>query len=92
MQQNEKTNIASYSSCIKFMGKSLDPIKALEIYNSIKDEFIRNNVSVCNSVLGSLVKNGKFESSLSMFHQMKREGLKPDIRTYSAVIHFLTYC
>ncbi|KAL3515623.1 hypothetical protein ACH5RR_022525 [Cinchona calisaya] len=86
MQQNEKTNIASYSSYIKFMGKSLNPITAIEIYNSIKDELTRNNVSVCNSILSCLVKNGKFESSLSMFHQMKREALKPDIITYSTLL------
>lgn len=90
MQQNEKTNIASYSSYIKFLGESLNPIKALEIYNGIKDELTRTNVSVCNSLLSCLVKNGKFDSSLKMFHQMKREGLKPDIITYSTVsIHLL---
>ncbi|XP_027113136.1 pentatricopeptide repeat-containing protein At1g10910, chloroplastic-like isoform X1 [Coffea arabica] len=86
MQQNEKTNIASYSGYIKFTGKSLDPMKALDIYNSIKDELTRNNVSVCNSVLDCLVKNGKFERCLNMFHQMKQAGLKPDIVTYSTLL------
>ncbi|CAI9103864.1 OLC1v1002438C1 [Oldenlandia corymbosa var. corymbosa] len=86
MQKHEKTNFASYSSYIKFMGKSLNPTKALEIYNNIKDDCTKNNVSVCNSVLSCLVKNKKFETSLKMFTQMKREGLKPDIVTYSTLL------
>lgn len=88
MQQNEKTNIASYSSYIKFVGKSLSPLKALDIYSSIRDEATRTNVSVCNSILSCMVRSGKFESSLKMFHQMKRDGLKPDIVTYSTVCSF----
>lgn len=67
------------------MGKSLSPVKALEIYNSIKDESTRNHVSVCNSVLSCLVRNGKFESSITLFRQMKQDGLVPDIVTYSTV-------
>lgn len=85
MQRNEKTNFASYSSYLKFVGKSLNLIRVLEIYDSIKDERMRNNVSVCNSVLSCMVKSGKFESSLKMFHQMKRDGLNPDTVTYSTV-------
>lgn len=86
MQQNEKTNVASYSGYIKFMGSSINPIKGLEIYNSIKDGDLRNNVSVCNSILSCLVKNGKFQSSLKLFNQMKQNGLKPDIVTYSTLL------
>lgn len=67
------------------MGKSLKPVKALEIYDSIKDESIRNHVSVCNSVLSCLVRSDKYESSIKLFHQMKRDGLNPDIVTYSTV-------
>lgn len=86
MQQNGKISVASYSSYIKLMGKSLNPVKALEIYNSIKDELTRNNVSICNSVLSCLVRNGKFESSIKVFRQMKQDGLVPDIVTYSALL------
>ena len=85
MQKHEKITFSSYSTYIKFMGKSLNPIKALEIYNSIQDESVRNNVSVCNSVLSCLIRNGKFENSLKLFHQMKQDGLRPDAVTYSTV-------
>lgn len=93
MQQNGKISFASYSSYIKLMGKSLNPGKALEIYNSIKVESTRNHVSICNSVLSCLVKSGNFESSIKLFRQMKQDGLKPDIVTYSTVcILFRTCC
>ncbi|KAM7470366.1 hypothetical protein LguiA_008549 [Lonicera macranthoides] len=86
MQQNGKISAFSYSSYIKLMGKSLSPVKVLEIYNSIKDESTRNHVSVCNSVLSCLVRNGKFESSITLFRQMKQDGLVPDIVTYSTLL------
>ncbi|CAK9178201.1 unnamed protein product [Ilex paraguariensis] len=86
MQQNGKTSIASYSSYIKFLGNSLYSVKALALYNSIKDKSTRNNVSVCNSVLSCLVRNGKFENSIKLFQQMKYDGLIPDIVTYSTLL------
>ena len=85
MQQNGKINPASYSSYIKFMGESLNPVGALEVYNSIQDESIKKNVFICNSVLGILVRNGKFNHSMKFFHQMKQDGLTPDVVTYSTV-------
>ncbi|KAF3435174.1 hypothetical protein FNV43_RR22261 [Rhamnella rubrinervis] len=85
MQQNGKISASSYSSYIKFMGKSLNPVKALEIYNSIQDESAKRNVFICNSVLTSLVWSGKFDSSIKMFHQMKKDGLAPDVVTYSTL-------
>lgn len=89
MQHYGKTNIASYSSYMKFMGRRLNPLTVLEIYNSIKDKSIRNSVSICNSVLNCLVKSGKFDSSLKLFNQMKQDGLMPDIVTYSTVCKLL---
>nr|GLL28685.1 pentatricopeptide repeat-containing protein At1g10910, chloroplastic [Ipomoea trifida] len=86
MQQNRRTNVASYSGYIKFMGNSLSYIEALEIYKSIKDKETRNNVSVCNSILGCLIKNGKPKSSFNLFTQMKQEGLVPDVVTYTTLL------
>ncbi|XP_020552100.1 pentatricopeptide repeat-containing protein At1g10910, chloroplastic isoform X2 [Sesamum indicum] len=86
MQQHGKTNTASYSSYIKFIGRDSNYMKALEIYNSIKDDYTRNNVSVCNSTLYCLIKSGKFHSSLKLFNQMKQAGLVPDIVTYSTLL------
>ena len=73
---------------MKFMRKNLNPVKAMEIYNGIKDESAKNNVFICNSVLNCLVRNGKFDSSIKMFHQMKQDGLMPDVVTYSTVCFF----
>ncbi|KAK6156972.1 hypothetical protein DH2020_011220 [Rehmannia glutinosa] len=86
MRQHGKTNIPSYSSYIKFVGRDSNSMKALEIYNSIKDDSTRNNVSVCNSTLYCLIKSGKFDSSLKLFNQMKQAGLVPDIVTYSTLL------
>ncbi|XP_062177990.1 pentatricopeptide repeat-containing protein At1g10910, chloroplastic isoform X2 [Alnus glutinosa] len=86
MQQNGKINASSYSSYMKFMGKSLNPVKAIEIYNGIHDESAKNNVFICNSVLSCLVRNGKFERSIKLFHQMKMDGLMPDVVTYSTLL------
>ncbi|XP_050256740.1 pentatricopeptide repeat-containing protein At1g10910, chloroplastic isoform X1 [Quercus robur] len=86
MQQNGKINASSYSSYMKFMRKNLNPVKVMEIYNGIKDESAKNNVFICNSVLSCLVRNGKFDSSIKMFHQMKQDGLMPDVVTYSTLL------
>lgn len=88
MQDNGRINSSSYSSYIKFMGKGCNPAKALEVFNGIKDEAMKNNVSIWNSVLGCLVRGGKFESSIRLFYQMKQDGLMPDVFTYSTVCHF----
>lgn len=85
MQQHGKTNSASYSSYIKFVGRGSNSMKAIEIYSSIKDETMRGNVSVCNSTLYCLIKSGKIESSFKLFNQMKRGCLVPDVVTYSTV-------
>ncbi|KAL6297498.1 hypothetical protein ACE6H2_005640 [Prunus campanulata] len=86
MQQNGKISASSYSSYIKFMGKSLNPVKALEIYNNIQDASTKKNVHICNSVLGSLIRSGKFDGSFKLFHQMKQDGLTPDAVTYSTLL------
>lgn len=85
MQQNVNLNFASYSSYLKLMGKSLHPNKALEIYNGIEDKLTKVHPSVCNSILGCLIKSGKFENSFDMFRRMKQDGLVPDVVTYSTV-------
>lgn len=86
MQKHGKINVSSYSTYLKFVGKSFNLVKALEIYNNIDDESIKNDVSTCNSVLGCLVRNGKFESSIKLFHQMKQDGLSPDVVTYCTLL------
>jgi pentatricopeptide repeat protein len=86
MQQNGKINASSYSSYMKFMGKNLNPVKAMEIFNGIKDESAKKNIFICNSVLSCLVRNGKFDSSIKLFRQMKQNGLMPDAVTYSTLL------
>jgi pentatricopeptide repeat protein len=85
MQRHNKISASSYSSYIKFMGTSLNPAKALEIYHSIPDESTKTNVFICNSLLRCLVRNTKFDSSMKFFHKMKNNGLTPDAITYSTV-------
>ncbi|XP_065871322.1 pentatricopeptide repeat-containing protein At1g10910, chloroplastic isoform X2 [Euphorbia lathyris] len=86
MQQHSKISASSYSSYIKFMGKSLNAKKALEIYNGIPDESIKSNVFICNSLLSCLVRSAKFDNSVKLFHKMKQNGLTPDAITYSTLL------
>ncbi|ERM94004.1 pentatricopeptide repeat-containing protein At1g10910, chloroplastic isoform X1 [Amborella trichopoda] len=86
MQKLGKVNISSYSSFIKYMGRSGNTVKALQVYQSIKDEPTLYDVTVCNSILGCLARNGKFESSIKLFEQMKKGGLTPDTVTYSSLL------
>ncbi|CAN8311955.1 unnamed protein product [Cochlearia groenlandica] len=85
MQQHGKISVSTYSSCIKFVGaKSVS--KALEIYKNIPDESTKINVFICNSILSCLAKNGKLDSCVKLFDQMKRDGLKPDVITYNTLL------
>lgn len=86
MQEREMTNAASYSSYFKYLGLSRDPARALQVYGAIQDCTMRVHVSVCNSVLGCLVKNGRFDSSFKLYDEMIREGLSPDPFTYSTLL------
>ncbi|CAN1143463.1 Pentatricopeptide repeat-containing protein At1g10910, chloroplastic, partial [Linum perenne] len=86
MQKEGKVSVSSYSSYLKFMGKSLNPTKALEVYEGISDESTKSNVFVCNSVLSCLVRSGKFNTSIKLFHEMKHSGLTPDAITYSTLL------
>ena len=85
MQKNDEINFASYSCFIKYMGLSRNPLKAFQVYDSIPDNSMKVNVSVCNSILGCMVRNGRFQSSIKLFDQMKDDGLSPDLVTYSSV-------
>ncbi|GAB4848140.1 hypothetical protein Ancab_002806 [Ancistrocladus abbreviatus] len=86
MQKHGKVNGSSYSSYIKFLGEEKNLRKALETYDSISDDTIRNNVSICNSLLSCLVKNKKFEEAIDLFDRMKQHGLEPDAVTYSVLL------
>ncbi|KAF3781595.1 Pentatricopeptide repeat-containing protein [Nymphaea thermarum] len=86
MQKCDNVNVASYSTFFKFMGKSHNLVKALQVYNDIGDECTRYNASVCNALLGCFVRHGKFETSINLFEQMKKGGLTPDIVTYSTLL------
>uniref|UniRef100_A0A0D9YAJ7 Pentacotripeptide-repeat region of PRORP domain-containing protein n=1 Tax=Oryza glumipatula TaxID=40148 RepID=A0A0D9YAJ7_9ORYZ len=86
MQEHDMLNIASYSSYFKYLGLSRNPARALQVYGAIRENLTRIHVSVCNSVLGCLVKNGRFDSSFKLYDEMIREGLSPDLFTYSTLL------
>uniref|UniRef100_A0A0E0FN72 Pentacotripeptide-repeat region of PRORP domain-containing protein n=1 Tax=Oryza nivara TaxID=4536 RepID=A0A0E0FN72_ORYNI len=86
MQEHDMLNIASYSSYFKYLGLSRNPARALQVYGAIRENPTRIHVSVCNSVLGCLVKNGRFDSSFKLYDEMIREGLSPDLFTYSTLL------
>ncbi|XP_020697045.1 pentatricopeptide repeat-containing protein At1g10910, chloroplastic, partial [Dendrobium catenatum] len=86
MQKAEMLNFASYSSFIKYMRISRNPMKALQVYDSITDKSTRVNLSICNSILGCMVQNGRFKSSMKLFCKMKDDGLLPDLVTYSTLL------
>uniref|UniRef100_A0A0D9V220 PROP1-like PPR domain-containing protein n=1 Tax=Leersia perrieri TaxID=77586 RepID=A0A0D9V220_9ORYZ len=86
MQEHDMLNVASYSSYFKYLGLSRNPARALQVYGDIQEHSERVHVSVCNSVLGCLVKNGRFDSSFKLYDEMIREGLSPDLFTYSTLL------
>ncbi|GJM94146.1 hypothetical protein PR202_ga10763 [Eleusine coracana subsp. coracana] len=86
MQEREMTNAASYSSYFKYLGLSRNPARVLQVYGAIQDHSLRVHVSICNSVLGCLVKNRRFDSSFKLYDGMIREGLTPDPFTYSTLL------
>ena len=88
MQENNKLDASSYSHYMRFMGNKLDAAKMLQLYSSITDESAKSNIYVCNSVLGCLVRKGKFDTSMKLFQQMKGDGLVPDVVTYSTVCDY----
>ncbi|KAH9625210.1 hypothetical protein KSS87_003590 [Heliosperma pusillum] len=87
MRKHGKINTASYSSYMKFMTETKDVSKALNAYETISDEAMRNNISICNSLLSCLVKNNMFDKATTLFDQMKQNGLQPDVITYSTAFH-----
>lgn len=87
MVQHGKVNIPSYSGFIKYAGKSRNHLKALQVYSNLTNKSIKNNVAVCNSILGCLIKNDKFESTMKLYDQMRKDGLQADLVTYSTVRH-----
>ncbi|KAJ4797174.1 Pentatricopeptide repeat superfamily protein [Rhynchospora pubera] len=86
MQAHNEFNVGSYSTYFKYMGLSRNPVKALKAYDNIKDAEIKLHPSVCNSILGCLVRNGRTESALKLFDQMKSDGLLPNLVTYSTLL------
>uniref|UniRef100_A0A7N0TVY5 Pentatricopeptide repeat-containing protein n=1 Tax=Kalanchoe fedtschenkoi TaxID=63787 RepID=A0A7N0TVY5_KALFE len=86
MRKHGKINVASYSTYMKLMGRSLSAAKAVEIYDGIPEKSTRVDPAVCNSVLGCLVRNGKFENTIKLFEKMKLDGLVPDVYTCSTLL------
>ncbi|KAJ9174636.1 hypothetical protein P3X46_013259 [Hevea brasiliensis] len=76
MQQNDKISVASFSSCIKFMGKSLNPMRALEIYSNIPDEAIKSCIKV---------KHG-YSKALDLVQELKYNGLQMDSVMYGTLL------
>ncbi|KAL6881948.1 hypothetical protein ACP4OV_011420 [Aristida adscensionis] len=73
MQEHEMTNTASYSSYFKYLGLGRNPSRALQVYGAVQDRSMKVHVSVCNSILGCLVKNGRLDSSFKLYDEMIRE-------------------
>ncbi|QCD76462.1 nucleobase:cation symporter-1 [Vigna unguiculata] len=86
MQENNKIDVSSYSHYMRFMANNLDAAEMLQLYHNIQDESARKNTLVCNSVLGCLIKKGKFDSGMKLFQQMQLDGLVPDLVTYSTLL------
>ena len=92
MKDNDKLSAPTYTSFFSVLGKGGRVEKALHVFNDLPlDNDIRRNVYVCNSVLNTLVYNGKVDKAFRLFEQLKQEGLKPDIITYSTVNHGISF-
>lgn len=86
MKTNDKISAPTYTSFFSVLGKAGRAEKALRVFNELPaDDAVRSNVYVCNSILSTLVYNGKVDKAFRLFELLKQEGLKPDIITYSTV-------
>lgn len=86
MKEREKLSAPTYTSFFSVLGKAGRAERALYIFNELPVlDPVRSNVFVCNSILSTLVYNGKVDKALRLFEQMKVDGLQPDLITYSTV-------
>jgi pentatricopeptide repeat protein len=86
MKEREKLSAPTYTSFFSVLGKAGRAERALYIFNELPVlDPVRCNVFVCNSILSTLVYNGKVDKALRLFEQMKVDGLQPDLITYSTV-------
>jgi len=86
MKENDKLSPPTYTSYFSLLGKMGQSKKAIRVFNELPlDSEVRLNVYVCNSILSTLIYNGKIDKAFRLFEQLKAEGLKPDTVTYSTV-------
>lgn len=86
MKENDKLSPPTYTSYFSVLGKAGLSKKAIQVYNELPlDSDVRLNVYVCNSILSTMIYNGKIDKAFRLFEQLKSEGLQPDTVTYSTV-------
>lgn len=86
MKENDKVSPPTYTSYFSLLGKSGQSKKAILEFNELPlDSDVRLNVYVCNSILSTMIYNGKIDKAFRLFERLKSEGLKPDTVTYSTV-------
>lgn len=86
MKENDKLSPPTYTSYFSLLGKAGLSKKAIRAFNELPlDSEVRLNVYVCNSILSTMIYNGKIDKAFRLFEQLKSEGLKPDTVTYSTV-------
>lgn len=86
MKENNKLSPPTYTSYFSVLGKSGQSRKAIRVFNELPlDSEVRKNVFVCNSILSTMIYNGKIDKAFRLFEQLKKEGLQPDTVTYSTV-------
>lgn len=86
MKENDKLSPPTYTSYFSILGKAGQSKKAIREFNELPmDSEVRLNVYVCNSILSTMIYNGKIDKAFRLFEELKSEGLKPDTVTYSTV-------
>lgn len=86
MKEKGKLLPPTYTSYFSVLGKAGQSKKAIRVFNELPpDSEVRLNVYVCNSILSTMIYNGKIDKAFRLFEQLKSEGLKPDTVTYSTV-------
>ena len=71
-------DIVVYTNLISAYGKAGRPEMSLDVFRRIQENGKKPDVFVYNSLLGSLVRNRRFQDCARVIHQMRSDGIEAD--------------
>lgn len=72
--------------CVQRISHTLQVDKAVEIYNTMKEAFVRPDTFALNSLLAVCVKAGEMKKAIEVFRENIAAGVRPDAVTFNTLI------